>query len=449
MTLPFSASDGSGPHAIVVGAGFGGLAVAMRLGAAGWRVTVVDRQEAPGGRAISVESGGHRFDLGPTLLSHPDALRRLFLECGHDPDVLALVAPDPLWSFHWEDGTRVEARAEGMEDAVRRISPGDLEGWNALWNEARARPWGGFRGLFERFRSRARGGVMRRVATHLSNEKLRTMMACPPIMVGQNPLTADPELCFPAMTRHGLVAANGGLGDVARAMADAVEAQGGDLRAGVEVVAASARHVELAGGERLEADVVIVGTVPPSRRAPAEALGLFVWHFGTRETADLWPDIGASTMVAGPNIAANLRTVARGRVPVEPLIHLRRTSLDDCSAAPEGGDTFYALVPVPHLGHRGGPKWSGEAGALRDRLLARIEAQVLPGLARHLTAEMLFTPEDVRRRFGTLHGLPAGGHSAMAGTGFLHLVPGPEGGVAGAISGAEALVRNLPLPAAL
>ncbi|WP_299649012.1 FAD-dependent oxidoreductase [uncultured Jannaschia sp.] len=449
MTLLPSATGRTGPHAVVIGAGFGGLAVAMRLGAAGWRVTVLDRQDRPGGRTISVESEGHRFDLGPTLMSHPDALRRLFLECGHDPDVLDLIAPDPLWSFHWDDGTRVEARAEGMEDAVRRISPGDLEGWNALWSEARARPWGGFRGLFERFRPRAWGGVMRRVATHLSDEKLRTMMACPPILVGQNPLTADPELCFPAMTRHGLVAANGGLGDVTHAMAEAVEAQGGEVRLGVEVIAASARHVELTSGERLEADVVVAGTVPPSRRAPAEAIGLFVWHFGTRDTADLWPEAGVSTMVAGHNIAANLRTVARGRIPEDPLIHLRRTTLDDCTAAPEGGDTFYALVPVPHLGHRAGPRWSEEAGPLRDRLMARIEASVLPGLSRHLATEMVFTPEDVRDRFGTPHGLPAGGHSAVSGTGFLHLVPGPEGGVAGAISGAEALVRNLPLPAAL
>ncbi|MCU0908058.1 MAG: FAD-dependent oxidoreductase, partial [Rhodobacteraceae bacterium] len=73
-------------RAIVVGAGLGGLAAAMRLGAKGWRVTVVDRLDVPGGRGSSITMDGHRFDLGPTIVTVPQGLRELWAACGRDFD---------------------------------------------------------------------------------------------------------------------------------------------------------------------------------------------------------------------------------------------------------------------------------------------------------------------------------------------------------------------------
>jgi phytoene desaturase len=72
--------------AVVIGAGIGGLAAAMRLGAKGWRVTVIDRLDVPGGRGSSITQGGHRFDLGPTIVTVPQGLARAVGACGRDFD---------------------------------------------------------------------------------------------------------------------------------------------------------------------------------------------------------------------------------------------------------------------------------------------------------------------------------------------------------------------------
>ena len=71
-------------EAIVVGAGLGGLAAAMRLGAKGYRVTVLDRLDRPGGRGSSITEAGHRFDLGPTIVTVPEVFRKLWAACGRD-----------------------------------------------------------------------------------------------------------------------------------------------------------------------------------------------------------------------------------------------------------------------------------------------------------------------------------------------------------------------------
>ncbi len=118
-------------HAVVIGAGIGGLAAAMRLGAKGWRVTVIDRLDMPGGRGSSVTMDGHRFDLGPTIVTVPQSLRDLWSACGRDFDADVDLRPmDPYYEIRWPDGSRFAARqsTEAMRAEVARLSPGDLRG---------------------------------------------------------------------------------------------------------------------------------------------------------------------------------------------------------------------------------------------------------------------------------------------------------------------------------
>src|SRR6056300_2103484 len=104
-------------RAIVIGAGLGGLAAAMRLGAKGYEVTVIDRLDQPGGRGSSITQEGHRFDLGPTIVTVPQGLRDLWAACGRDFDRdVQLVPMDPFYEIRWADGTRFAARQD--EDAM-------------------------------------------------------------------------------------------------------------------------------------------------------------------------------------------------------------------------------------------------------------------------------------------------------------------------------------------
>ncbi len=104
--------------AIVIGAGLGGLSAAMRLGAKGYRVTVVDRLDSLGGRGSSITENGHRFDLGPTIVTVPQGLRDLFALCGRDFDAEVDLRPlDPFYEIRWPDGSTFAARQD--TDAMR------------------------------------------------------------------------------------------------------------------------------------------------------------------------------------------------------------------------------------------------------------------------------------------------------------------------------------------
>ena len=118
LSTPQPASWGA--EAIVIGAGLGGLAAAMRLGAKGYRVTVVDRLEMPGGRGSSISQGGHRFDLGPTIVTVPQGLRELWADCGREFDRdVDLRALDPFYEIRFERRLALYRPPIGRSDAGR------------------------------------------------------------------------------------------------------------------------------------------------------------------------------------------------------------------------------------------------------------------------------------------------------------------------------------------
>lgn len=82
--MPSISPASDADRALVIGSGLGGLAAAICLGAKGWRVTVIDKLDVPGGRGSSITQEGHRFDLGPTIVTVPQSLRDLWKICGRD-----------------------------------------------------------------------------------------------------------------------------------------------------------------------------------------------------------------------------------------------------------------------------------------------------------------------------------------------------------------------------
>ena len=120
-------------HAIVIGAGFGGLAAAMRMGAKGYKVTVIDKLDTVGGRGSSLEKNGHRFDLGPTIITMPQLLEDLWKFCGRSfSDYVDLREKNPFYTIVFPDGTRFNAsqNEDVMRNEVHRLSPGDLKGYD-------------------------------------------------------------------------------------------------------------------------------------------------------------------------------------------------------------------------------------------------------------------------------------------------------------------------------
>jgi phytoene desaturase len=434
------------PHAVVVGAGLGGLAAAMRLGAKGYRVTVLDRLEGPGGRGSAIRRGGHRFDLGPTIVTVPQVFRDLWAVCGRDFDADVDLRPlDPFYEIRWPDGSRLAARADpdAMREEVRRLSPGDVAGWEKFLQDAARRYDVGFVGLGRRpmheivetlkalpafARLRADRSIAAHAAARVRDPRLRMALSFHPLFIGGDPfrVTSIYALVSHLEATFGVHYAMGGVEAIARAMVRVVLAQGGIVRQGVEVDEiladdTGARGVRLGCGRTVAADIVVSNADAGHtyahllrgrrrRRWTARRLdrarwsmGLFVWYFGSRGTAGMWPDVGHHTILNGPRYAGLCRDVFRtGRLAEDFSLYIHRPGVTDPTCAPAGDDTFYVLSPVPHLGH-GGIDWREQAEPYRGRIAAALE-DVLPGLRGRVTESFCFTPEDFRDRYLSPHG---------------------------------------------
>ena len=436
------------PRAVVIGAGFGGLAAAMRLGAKGYEATVLDRLDAPGGRATAIMRAGHRFDLGPTIVTAPQVFRDLWRVAGgrFEADV-ELRRLDPFYEIRFPDGERFRACADpqATRAEVARLSPGDVAGYDRLTADAARRYAFGFEGLGRRpmhrlrdllealptfARLRADRSVYGHVARRIRDERLRMALSFHPLFIGGDPfrVTSIYTLVSHLETAFGVHYAMGGAGAIAAAMARMVERQGGALRLGAEVAEIAAERgratgVRLASGERLAADIVVSNADPghtyerllarhPKRRWTARRLrrarwsmGLFVWHFGARGTRAMWPQVGHHTVLNGPRYRGLVEDIfRRGRLADDMSLYLHRPTVTDPSAAPAGDDSFYALSPVPHLGHAEPVDWAAMAEPYRARVQARLEETLLPGLGARLTASHVMTPIDFEARYLSPYG---------------------------------------------
>ncbi len=437
-------SDSAAPErAIVIGAGLGGLASAMRLGAKGYAVTVIDRLDRPGGRGSSITQGGHRFDLGPTIVTVPQGLRDLWAACGRDFDSDVTLKPmDPFYEIRWPDGAHFTARQDdaAMEAEITRLSPGDLPGYRKFLDDAEDRYWFGYENLGRRAMHelwelikvlprfawlRADRSVYAHAARRVRDPRLRFALSFHPLFIGGDPfrVTSMYILVSHLEKAFGVHYAMGGVQAIATAMANVIRDQGGHVKMGVEVDEilvenGRASGVRLIGGETLHADLVVsnadaghtytrlLRNRPRRRWTNAKldrarwSMGLFVWYFGTRGTRGMWADVGHHTILVGPRYQAHIRDIfINGHLAEDMSLYVHRPSVTDPSVAPEGDDTFYVLSPVPHLGHDNGVDWAEQAEPYRQKMLAMLEERLLPGLAARVSESLVFTPEDFRDRY--------------------------------------------------
>ncbi|SFH76431.1 phytoene desaturase family protein [Albimonas pacifica] len=497
------APDGAGPRAVIVGAGFGGLAAAIRLAAKGYRVEVLDKLDAPGGRATSLEVDGHRFDLGPTIVTAPSLLHELWALAGERlEESCELVALDPFYSIRFADGLVYRAHA-GERDAreeIERLFPDDVQGWKRYLEDSRERCETGFDKLgrrpmnrlgeliaaLPRFAAlRADRSVHALAARRVRDPRLRMALSFHPLFIGGDPFNATSMY---ALVTHleraeGVHYAMGGAGALARAMAGLAERRGVRFRHGVEADRITLKDGRATGviatsGEGFPADLVVSNADPGHtydkllrRRARARwserrlrrarwSMGLFLWHFGTSDSRELWPGIGHHTILSARRYEHLVRDIfIQGTIAREMSLYLHRPSVTDPGCAPEGGDTFYALSPVPNLTFQPGADWTEFAEEYRQAVQARLEAVALPGLAERLTASHVMTPLDFRDRYNAPHGSGFSleprllqsawfrPHCVSEEARGLYLVGAgthPGAGIPGVLAGAEALDSCIP-----
>lgn len=490
------------PKAVVIGAGLGGLAAAMRLGAKGYAVTVIDKLDVPGGRGSAIWQDGHRFDLGPTIVTVPQLYRDLWAACGRDfDDDMTLKALDPFYEIRWPDGTKFVAQqdTDKLRAEVAKISPQDVAGFDKFLNDSAKRYWFGFEDLGRRSMHklwdlvkvlptfgilRADRSVYAHAAKRFKNEKLRMAFSFHPLFIGGDPVhvTSMYILVSYLEKEFGVHYAMGGIAEMARKMADVIEDQGGALLMDTEVDRilvkdGRAQGVRLTSGLDMAADVVVsnadaghtydrlMADVPKRRWTPGKlkktrySMSLFVWYFGTKGTQQMWEDVGHHTILNAPRYTELLDDIfMKGKLADDMSLYVHRPSVTDPTVAPDGDDSFYVLSPVPHLGH-GGVDWKTEEPKYKAKMLKVLEDQLLPGLSDKISTEVVFTPETFRDRYLSPHGAGFSieprilqsawfrPHNVSEEAKGLYLVGAgthPGAGVPGVISTAEVLGKLVP-----
>ncbi len=448
MAMPDPKNSSSPSRAIVIGAGLGGLSAAMRLGAKGYQVTVLDRLDRPGGRGSSITQNGHRFDLGPTIVTVPQVFQQLWAECGRDFAADVDLRPvDPYYEIRWRDGSTFAVRQDdaAMEAEVSRLSPGDLPGYRKFLKDSETRYQFGFEGLGRRpmnklidlirelpgfVKLRADRSVYAHAASRVKDDRLRMALSFHPLFIGGDPtrVTSMYILVSHLEKEFGVHYAMGGVQAMADAMVRVIEDQGGMVRMEEDVDQITldqgrASGVVTKSGETLAADIVVSNADPgttyekllahhPKRRWTPKRLnrsrwsmGLFVWYFGTKGTRDKWSDVGHHTILNGPRYRGLLDDVFIHRHLADDMsVYLHRPSVTDPSAAPVGDDTFYALSPVPNLHGKDSVNWAEMEETYRARLAKVLDDHLLPGFEKHLSASHIFTPDTFESRYLSPHG---------------------------------------------
>jgi phytoene desaturase len=494
--------DDARPHAVVIGSGFGGLAAAVRLGARGWRVTILEKLDAPGGRAYVFRQDGFVFDAGPTIVTAPYLLEELWALAGRslaqDVDLRRL---DPFYLIRFDDGETMRCSGDlvAMRAEVARLAPSDVGGFDRFIAESERIFRVAFTELadqpFHRLATLARAApdlirlkgyrtVYSRVCDFFRDERMRVAFSFHPLLIGGNPLSTTAYYCLIAHLErlHGVHYAMGGMGALVQGVLGIAERLGARIRYDAEVTRILVEHgracgVALASGETIAADIVVSNADAawtygklladhPRRRwtdrrleRARYSMGLFVWYFGVDRRYD---DVYHHTMVLGPRFRGLLGDIFAHKVLAEDFsLYLHRPTATDPSLAPPGCDAFYALVPVPHLG--GGIDWVARAEPFRKAVQERLERTLLPGLGKAIVSSRVKTPQDFRDRLLSVNGAGFAmepnlfqsawfrPHNVSEEVRDLYLVGAgthPGAGVPGVISSAKVLDRIVPAAAA-
>lgn len=422
--------------AAVIGSGFGGLALAIRLQSAGIRTILIEKRDKLGGRAYVYAQDGYTFDAGPTVITDPACLEELFALSGADPKrYVELLPVDPFYRLIWEDGYQFDyCRDETQLLAqIRAKNPRDAEGYQKFheyslelcregYQKLGAVPflnfWSMIRAAPQLIGLQSYRSVYDRLGDFVKDPQLRQAFSFHTLLVGGDPFkTSAIYALIHALERNwGVWFPKGGTGAMIAALGRLFTDLGGEIRLGDAVAEITldngrATSVALESGARIAVDAVasnadVVHTYDKllqhteigARRARALKAkrfsnSLFVVYFGLKRRH---PTIAQHTILFGPRYRELIAEIFKGpNLPDDFSLYLHRPTATDPALAPEGCDAFYALSPVPHLG--AAPiDWSVEGPKYRDRILEYLERRLIPGLRADLQTSHLLTPDDFR-----------------------------------------------------
>ncbi len=443
--------QGRGGRVGVIGGGLGGLAAACTLAARGYAVTLFERSPWLGGKAAVLEGNGYRFDMGPTILTLPSVLPRIFTEAGRRlEDSLTLLPLDPQWRSFFSDGTTLDlvSDTEAMARRLEDFAPcsGSAQGYRdfqrfaarlhdisdrfffwrsvgSLWDMVDVRTMFKPGMLADVLRMRLGKTVAECVRSHVPEPRAAQMLDHFTQYVGSAPDASPAVLCGIAQmqTGEGVWYPVGGTGAVPRALANLAADLGVELRTGVGVRrillgGGAVRGVETDTGEEVPLAAVVSNA--DSVRTHRELLeGPAVRRFERRRRYEpacsgvvLYLGLGRGydhllhhNFVFSRDPHEEFDAIyRRGEPAADPTCYVCAPARTEPGVAPPGGEALYVLVHTPYL--RPGHDWKAMLPAYRQTILRKLETAGMEDIESRIRFERHLTPQDIHDRYRVLDG---------------------------------------------
>jgi len=429
-------------NVVIIGAGFGGLSLGIRLQARGYAVTLVEKQDQPGGHAARLEVQGYRFDMGPSLITAPELIEELFQLAGRSlNEYLTLVPLDPYYRIYFWDGSSLDYTGDSdrMRAQLAQLSPGEEKAYDRFMAHAQAfykaviedglgaRPFG-WKELWTFLPTALRLGALRSAyslaARYFRDERLRFTFSFHPLFIGGDPFWAPAVYqMIPYLEKVGGVwYAQGGMHAVAQALARLFQELGGTLLLSTEAQQIVARNgqavaVRTQAGE-ISADIVVsnadyLHTVTqlypkPYRvgrlreRMVQYSMSAFLLYLGLKRT---YPDrLPHHTIALGPRYRGLVKDIFRRKVLASDFsLYLHAPTRTEPAMAPPGGESLYVLSPVPNLQAK--VNWETEKYSYAERILTFLEEKVgLEELKQQIVVQQFYTPLDFAQQRNCTYG---------------------------------------------
>ena len=427
----------------VIGGGLGGIASAIRFKARGYDVSVYERLNELGGRAQKFSKDGYLHDAGPTVITAPYLFTELFGLFNENIDNYVNFQPlDPWYRFHFNDGTEFDYGPDRnkMLERIHQISPNDVDGYLMMLKRAETIFEIGYEKLasepFNKFFKMLRYGpdiirlggyksVYSFVSKYLEHPNLRQAFSIQPLLVGGNPFTTSSiyALIHALEQKWGISFVMGGTNHLVTELRKLMERH--DIKIYLQhdvdefiTNKNSVKSIKFLNGKEVEADIVVSNADPIQvnseflkkskiswhnqllKKYAKHSMGLFVLFFGSKKQ---YNNVAHHTIWMGPRYKELLKDIFDKHHLAEDFsIYLHRPTATDPSFAPEGHDSYYALVPVPNL--KGNYNWDEIKKDFSEKILASLDKTIMPGILTNAVSKFCMTPVDFKNDYRTPHG---------------------------------------------
>ena len=428
--------------AIVIGSGFGGIAISLRLKKLGYDTTILEKLDDLGGRARVFEVNGYKHDAGPTVITAPFLFDELFNLFGKKREnYLKFVPLEPWYRYYFHDGKTFDycSTVEKTNEQISKFDSGDIEGYNKLLSVSKKIFDVGFTKLSDKpfisfFKMigvipnllilQSYFTVSQLVNKYLKNNYLRKAFSIHPLLVGGDPHTTTSiyALIHYLERKWGVFFCMGGTGKIVSELKNLMIESGIEIKTKTEVKEFIIENDKISqiitNKETMtDFDLVVCNADPPmvyskllknyNLKRPFKkeknllySMGLFVLFFGTKKKYD---DVAHHTIWMTERFKSLLNDIFKNKILSEDFsLYIHRPTATDKSFAPDGCDSFYVLCPVPNL--QGKVNWSEESENLKNRIVSELSKTIMPNLEDTITDVFWMNPNDFKNDYNSMHG---------------------------------------------